>query len=56
MGVETLDSKAVNNIMIMDDGFELDDPINGTDSRRRLEDKIEDLRLQRELKEFDFDD
>ena len=26
------------------------------DARRRLEDKIEEMRLRRELKEFDFDD
>lgn len=25
------------------------------DSRRRLEDKIEELRLRREMREFDFD-
>ena len=25
------------------------------DARRRLEEKIEELRLQREMKEFDFD-
>ena len=25
------------------------------DARRRLEDKIEEMRLRRELKEFDFD-
>ena len=27
-----------------------------TDARRRLENKMEELRLMRELKEFDFDD
>lgn len=44
------------------EGFNLDEgmehfiaPINGTDSRRRLEDKLEEMRLRRELKEFDFD-
>lgn len=26
------------------------------DARRRLEDKIEELRLRREMREFDFDD
>ncbi len=56
MGVEAFDSSVGNSIVIMDDGFEHDEPLNGTDARRRLEDKIEELRLQRELKEFDFDD
>ncbi|MFL0803026.1 MAG: hypothetical protein K6L81_04870 [Agarilytica sp.] len=56
MGVQTLDSSVANNIVIMDDDFEYDGPLNGTDARRRLEDKIEELRLQKELKEFDFDD
>lgn len=32
----------------------LNQPINGTDARRRLEDKLEEQRLQKELKEFDF--
>ena len=27
----------------------------GVDARRKLEDKIEELRLMREMKEFDFD-
>lgn len=30
-------------------------PINGTDARRRLEDKIEEVRLMRETQEFDFE-
>lgn len=34
---------------------ELCKPLNGTDSRRRLEDKLEEARLRRELKEFDFE-
>jgi len=34
---------------------ELKTPLNGTDARRRLEDKLEEARLRRELKEFDFD-
>ena len=33
----------------------INNPINGTDARRRLEDKLEEQRLLRELKEFDFD-
>ncbi|MFL0809585.1 MAG: hypothetical protein K6L76_04160 [Agarilytica sp.] len=55
MGIEALDTSTVNNIMLMDDGFDHDEPLNGTDARRRLEDKIEELRLQRELQDFDFD-
>jgi hypothetical protein len=34
---------------------ELNTPLNGTDARRRLEDKLEEMRLRRELKEFDFE-
>ncbi|WP_158224567.1 PA3496 family putative envelope integrity protein [Agaribacterium haliotis] len=30
-------------------------PINGTDARRRLEDKLEDQRLRKALMEYDFD-
>lgn len=33
----------------------LNQPLNGTDARRRIEDKIEELKLQKELQEFDFD-
>lgn len=33
----------------------LNQPLNGTDARRRIEDKIEELKLQRELQEFNFD-
>lgn len=33
----------------------LNEPLNGTDARRRLEDKLEEQRLRRELREFDFD-
>ncbi|MEY4590325.1 MAG: hypothetical protein RL497_2401 [Pseudomonadota bacterium] len=30
-------------------------PKADTDSRRRLEDKLEEVRLRRELREYDFD-
>jgi len=30
-------------------------PLNGTDARRRLEDRLEERRLRREIREFDFD-
>lgn len=56
MGVESLDSSLVESMSPMDDGTVFqDEPLNGTDARRRLEDKIEELRLKRELQEFDFD-
>ncbi len=56
MGVEALQSDAAVNVSVLDESFVIqDEPLNGTDSRRRLEDKIEELRLRRELKEFDFD-
>lgn len=32
-----------------------DTPKADTDSRRRLEDKLEEIRLRRELREYDFD-
>ncbi|HEY6530430.1 MAG TPA: hypothetical protein VIZ65_17210 [Cellvibrionaceae bacterium] len=32
-----------------------DTPKVDTDSRRRLEDKLEEIRLRRELREYDFD-
>lgn len=56
MGVETLQSDGILNVSVLDENFVMqDEPLNGTDSRRRLEDKIEELKLKRELKEFDFD-
>lgn len=56
MSVETLQGEEIINVSILDENFVLqDEPLNGTDSRRRLEDKIEELKLKRELKEFDFD-
>ena len=30
-------------------------PLNGTDARRKVEDKLEEKKLLKELKEFDFD-
>lgn len=35
--------------------FDLIQPLNGVDARRRLENKLDDLHLLRELKDFDFD-
>lgn len=56
MSVEVLDSSFEINGNIDDAIVNMDAPLNGTDSRRRLEDKIEELRLMREMREFDFDD
>ncbi len=55
MSVEALEGEVVANIAVMDDIFLQEEPLNGTDARRRLENKIEELRLKRELQEFDFD-
>jgi len=55
MGVEALENEVVANIAIIDESLFQDEPLNGADARRRLENKIEDLRLKRELQEFDFD-
>ncbi len=55
MGLEVLD----NNL---DTGYDEDvvssanDNTHNLDARRRLEDKMEELRLRREMREFDFDD
>ena len=61
MGVETIGSGMdVNPHLvdgIMDDSdqdISLKD-MYGLDARRRLEDKIEELRLKREMQDFDFD-
>ncbi|WP_370978923.1 PA3496 family putative envelope integrity protein [Agaribacterium sp. ZY112] len=41
----------------IDDSFwsAFSSPLNGTDSRRRLEDKLEDQRLRKALMDYDFD-
>jgi len=56
MGIETLQSDINVGVAIIEESLLDIQPINGTDARRRLEDKMEELRLLRELKEFDFDD
>ena len=54
MGLEVLDNS-------LDNGYEEDvvAAVNARDAnldaRRRLEEKIEELRLRREMREFDFD-
>lgn len=55
MGVEAIESSFVVNMASVENSMLHDEPLNGTDARRRLEDKIEDLKLQKELQEFDFD-
>lgn len=56
MGVEVLDSALDSSGSLVDEAV----LISGTqleqvDARRRLEDKLEELRLRREMREFDFD-
>lgn len=64
MGIEVLDSSSDLNNVILENAIEseLDDsedspgsPSHTVDARRRLENKIEELRLMRETQEFDFD-
>ena len=55
MGVELLDQPVDNAGAEESVWSALNHPINGTDSRRRLEDKLEEQRLRRELQEYDFD-
>lgn len=60
MGVGVLDSTLDTTEIALDDIFDADSrPAKGSsnnlDARRRLEDKIEELRLQRELRDFDYD-
>jgi len=46
-----------DDVSVSDEGLleALNQPLNGTDARRRLEDKLEEKRLLRELREFDFE-
>ena len=55
MSVETLEPD-FSNMPLIDEAMLLnEEPLNGTDARRRLEDKMDELRLIKELREFDFD-
>ena len=60
MGVETIGSGMDVNPHLVD-GIVDDDQdtslkgMYNLDARRRLEDKIEELRLKREMRDFDFD-
>ncbi len=63
MGIEVLDSSSdLNNVILENAIDELEDSSEGSDdvgmfvdARRRLENKIEDLRLRKDIEEFDFD-
>lgn len=56
MGVEVFDSSV--DPELSDELYQDDEPFksarSGLDSRRKLEEKLEEMRLQRELREFDF--
>lgn len=57
MGVEVFDSSVDPDVS--DDLYDNDEPLTsvrtGVDARRKLEDKLEEMRLERELRDFDFD-
>ena len=61
MGVETIGSGMDINPHLVDALMDDEDDDTSSkstfslDARRRLEDKIEELRLKREMREFDFD-
>ena len=57
MGLEAIEQDVNTNIVHdVDEMFEEKvTKADSVDARRRLEEKIEELRLQREMKEFDFD-
>ncbi len=58
MGLEILEGDMSLQLMQQDiDDFveQESDRVIGVDSRRRLENKIDELRLLREMQEFDFD-
>ncbi|SMF36381.1 hypothetical protein SAMN02745866_02337 [Alteromonadaceae bacterium Bs31] len=62
MGIEVLDSSSdLNNVILEGAIDDLDDSDEGPvsegislDARRRLENRIEELRLRKEVQEFDF--
>ena len=57
MSVEILDTSYDAGLTLSNDDLEVDmkAPLNGTDARRRLEDKIDDFRLRKEILDYDFD-
>lgn len=58
MGLEVLEIDVNPNLIQDVDDFVDEENLKviSVDSRRRLEEKIEELRLMREMQEFDFDD
>ncbi|WP_185231276.1 hypothetical protein [Teredinibacter franksiae] len=64
MGIEVLDSSSDLNNVILENALEVEETLGSdgvagveahTDARRRLENKIEEMRLLREVREFNFD-
>lgn len=58
MGVEVLDSTLEASELTVEDIFEESSPKSSkvnVDARRRLEDKLEEMRLQKELRDYDYD-
>lgn len=56
MGLDVLDhATEVGGQGYEEVNVDKDAPKVDTDSRRRLEDKLEEIRLRRELREYDFD-
>ena len=64
MGIEVLDSSSDLNNVILENALEVEEILErggvagveaNTDARRRLENKIEEMRLLREVREFNFD-
>lgn len=58
MGVEVLDATIDATELSADEVFEEENAKTGklnVDARRRLENKLEEMRLQRELRSYDFD-
>lgn len=59
MGVEVFDSSLDNQDfmanLVLGDEPSGRTPKGEIDARRKLEDKLEEMRLQKELREFDFD-
>ena len=56
MSLDDLDGAFENAGLGLDDSdLHMDEPLNGIDSRRRIENRIEEMRLKKEVREFDFD-
>lgn len=58
MGVEVIDSTLEVEEATTEERFEEEStksPKTDVDARRRLEDKLEQIRLKKELREYDFD-